>query len=253
MLRFFLLVFLYVRLSIAVAQVQPDSMSQIMRDRINTTNLTITNNSNLNLFTIKGPAGRLLGDPYLDTNWQAGNVKFYNRLVTSASSDSVAGVPVRLDLSTDEVELKASATDIKVIKVAKGPSVRFFELNKPAGPASRYVNVREYRGEAVPATGFFEQLVKGKLELLLYPSVYIRRADYNVALNSGTKDDEFIKRVAWYVASNQQVTKFTPGKKAMLELMADKKDLMEAYVKQEKSDWKSRKGLAAIVTYYNSL
>ncbi|GAB3797270.1 hypothetical protein GCM10028819_16160 [Spirosoma humi] len=232
----------------AFAQAQTEYMTQTTRDRINFTNLNITNNPTL--FSIKGPAGQLLGSPYLDTTWQAGNVKFYNRLGVSLAVDSLAGVPVRLDLSANEVEIRAGEKNIKAVKAT---AVRYVDMNNSFGTVSRYINVHEYQGDTPALTGFFEQLATGKLDLLLYPSVYIRRANYNVALNTGTKDDELMKKQDWYVARAKQATKFSPGKKTIIDLMADKKEQIESFLKIEKPDLKSRAGVLAVFAYYNKL
>ncbi|MVM41944.1 hypothetical protein GO730_36900 [Spirosoma sp. HMF3257] len=230
----------------AFSQIQPETMSQATRDRINTTNMIISNN--LTLLTVKGPPGQLIGDPYLDTTWQAGNVKFYNRLGVSLTTDSLAGVPVRLDLSANEIEVKAGATDIRAVKAT---AIRYVDINNSFGSASRYMNVHEYQGDTESLKGFFEQVVTGKLDLLLYPSVYIQKANFNMALNTGNKDDELVKKMDWYVARNKKATKFSPGRKAILELMADKKEQLDAFLKTEKPDLKSRSGLIAVFSYYN--
>lgn len=244
-MRLFIFLFsLLVSAHAAFPQAQTNDISQINRDRI--ANMLISNNSTI--FTIKGPAGQLIGDPYLDTTWQAGMIKFYNRPGVSLKTDSLAGVPVRLDLSANEVEVRAGATDIRVVKAT---AVRYVDMNNASGSVSRFVNVHEYQGDAESLNGFFELLTSGKLSLLQYPSVYIKKANYNVALNSGTKDDEFVKKTDWYVEYNRKVTKFSPGKKALLELMADKKEQIEAFLKTEKPDLKSKSGLQAVFSYYN--
>ena len=66
------------------AQEASDIMAQSTRDRINFSNLNIPNNGNGTLWGIKGPAGQVIGNPYLDTTWQAGIVKFYGKLGMSA-------------------------------------------------------------------------------------------------------------------------------------------------------------------------
>ena len=246
-MRLFIFLFaIFVSAHAAFSQAQTNEISQINRDRI--ANLIISNNSAI--FNIKGPAGQLLGDPYLDTTWQAGMIKFYNRPGVSLKTDSLAGVPVRLDLSANEVEVRAGANDIRAIKAA---AVRYVDMNNTAGSVSRFVNVHEYQGDAESLKGFFELLISGKLGLLQYPSIYIKKANYNVALNSGSKDDEFVKKMDWYVDYNRKATKFSPGRKAILELMADKKDQIEAFLKTEKPDLKSRAGLQAVFSYYNKL
>ena len=230
------------------ALAQTDNTTQTTRDRLYYTNLN--SSANATLFAIKGAPGTLLGNPYLDTTWQAGNVKFYNRPGVSLKSDSLANVPVRLDLSADEVEVRAGAKDIRAVKAT---AVRYVDITNAAGLVDRFLNVHEYQGDATTLNGFFEQVTTGKLDLLQYTSTYIRRANYNVAMNTGSKDDEIIKRMEWYVARDKKATKFSPGKKAILELMADKKEQIETFLKTEKPDLKSKSGLMAVFGYYNKL
>lgn len=243
----FILLSLLIGATTAFAQSNEDFMSQSTRDRLNYT--TVTSSVSTSLFTIKGPAGKLLGDPYLDTIWQAGTVKFYNRIGTSLTSDSLSNIPVRIDLNANEVEVRAGAKDIRAVKAS---AIRYVDVGTSVSK-SRFLNVNEYQVEGNSLSGFFEQIVTGKLQLLLHPSVYIRRANYNVAMNTGSKDDELIKKFDWYTATGKQATKFSPGKKALLELMADKKEQIEAYLKNEKADLKSRAGLASVFMYYNTL
>ncbi|ADB37815.1 hypothetical protein [Spirosoma linguale] len=230
------------------AQEQGEYMTQTTRDRINFANLNINNNATL--FTIKGPAGTLLGTPYLDTTWQAGNVKFYNKVGMSLTTDSLAGVPVRLDLLANEIDVKAGATSIKAVKAS---AIRYVDMNNAYGSVSRFINVQEFQTEGQTLTGFFEQIVVGKLSLLMHPSVHIQKGNYNVAMNVGSKDDQLVKKMDWYVARGKQVVKFSPGKKAVLELMADKKDQLDTFLKTQKPDLKTREGLSTTFVYYNTL
>ena len=230
----------------AQAQAQEEFMTQSTRDRINFSNLNIPTTGIL--FGIKGPAGKVIGDPYIDTLWQAGNVKFYGRL--NAKTDSLAGVPVRIDLLANEVEIKAGANDIRATKAA---TVRYVDMNNYRGTSSRFINVREYRGDADELSGFFEEVVTGKFDLLRHPTIYIRRANYNPAMNVGTKDDELMKKTDWYIAYRKRAVKFSPSRKALLELMPDHKEQMEMYLKSKRPDLKDRADLMALVLYYNSL
>lgn len=227
-------------------QAQDEYMLQSTRDRINFSNLSIPTTGTL--FGIKGPAGKVIGDPYIDTLWQAGNVKFYGKL--NAKTDSLAGVPVRIDLMANEVEIKAGTNDIRATKAA---TVRYVDINNRQGTSSRFINVREYRGDADELLGFFEQLVTGKFDLLQHPTVYIRRSNYNPAMNVGTKDDQILKKLDWYIAYNKRAVKFAPSKKAILDLMPDRKEQLEAYLKSKRPDLKDKADLTALVIYYNGL
>ena len=72
-------------------------------------------------------------------------------------------------------------------------------------------------------------------------------------MNTGTKDDELVLQKSWYVVRDKKAIKFSPGKKAVLSLMADKEDQIEAFLKAEKPDLKSRAGLLSVFAYYNKL
>jgi hypothetical protein len=224
---------------------QSGGMMQTTKDRINFSGLVIPNTGVL--FGVTGEEGKVIGDNYYDTTFQAGNVRFYGRI---GAADSLGGVPVRYDLLTQEVEIRAAPNDIRA---AKAPTVRYFILNNRRGGASLFVNVREYRGDADELVGFFEDHASGKLSLLQRHSIQVKKANYNAALNVGTKDDELVKKRDWYVAKGRQATKFSPGKKAILELMADKQEAIDTYLKEKKPDLKKESGLAEVFAYYNSL
>ena len=241
---------LLVTSTVAFSQATTDLMAQSTRDRINFTNLTVPNNGNGTLWGIKGESGKLIGNPYLDTTWQAGVVKFYGKIGVASAADSLAGVPVRLDLVSHEVEIRVGAKDIRA---AQAPQVRYVVMNNNTGGTSLFVNTREFRGETDALTGFVELIAPGKLTLLEYPYIHLKRANYNTALNVGTKDDELVKEKNWYVVENKRAGKFSPGKKAILELMADKKDLIDAFIKTNKPDLKAKSGLMAVFAYYNGL
>lgn len=208
--------------------------------------------SNLSLPTLvvgsKGRTASVIGTAYLDTTWQVGTVTFYRPLSPASTVDSLANVSVRLDLITHDIEVQAGSNDIRL---AKGTDVRSVRLkNTDAGP---YVNVRNYQGEADALAGFFEQVASGKLSLLQYSSVYVVKANYNSAMGTGSKDDERVRKEDWYTAQNGQVTKFSAGKKALLALMTDKKEQIEAFLKTQKPDLKAKAGLKAAFAYYNTL
>lgn len=222
------------------------TMYQTTKDRINYSGLSIPATGVL--FGFDGNPAKLLGDNYLDTTWQAGNVKFYGKIAPHV--DSISGVPIRLDLKQQELEIRGSNNDVRV---ARAPMVKHIEVNNRQGTVSQFINVREYRGEADQLSGFFEQLTFGPVQLLRHHTIYIRKGNYNPALNVGNKDDELVKKAEWYVGKGKQATKFSPSRKAILELMADKQAQIEAFLKEQKPDLKSASGLSSVFMYYSSL
>ncbi len=226
---------------------QNEAMMQSTRDRLNYGTFSIPQTGVL--FGVAGEPGKLLGSNYLDSTFQAGLIKFYGKI--SGSSDSLTGVPIRLDLAKHELDVRVAQGDIRAVRAA---SVRYFDRNDLTGSVSRFINVREFRGEADKLSGFFEQITGGKIALLQYHYLFLRRANYNAALNVGTKDDELVRKTEWYVAgANRKAQQFTPSRKTLLDLMADKQPQVEAFLKEKRPDLKSRAGLATAINFYNSL
>jgi hypothetical protein len=240
-----LLVYLLLLLPAPLLLAQTGVMTQTTRDRINFSGLSIPATGVI--YGVEGEAGKMIGDAYYDTTFQAGNVRFYGRI---GAADSLAGVPIRYDLYAQEVEFRAGANDIRAAKAA---SVLRFAINDRLGSTTRFVNVREFRGEADELVGFFEQVVPGKLQLLQYHSITIKKASFNVALNVGSKDDVMVKKHDWYVAKGNRAQKFSASKKSLLELMANQQSAIEAFLKDKKPDLKRPSGVAAVFDYYASL
>ncbi|GAA4397680.1 hypothetical protein GCM10023187_07410 [Nibrella viscosa] len=225
-------------------------MLETTRDQINREGFRIQQNNTV--FGFKGEPGKRLGTNYLDTAWHSGQVTFYRTIQAPGAPplDSLDQVAVRLDLLAGEVEFLAGYKDVRAVKADQ---VKEFSVRYPDAGNRRFVNVREYAGKAVPVRGFFEKLVDGKLSLLAHHSIFVKKANYNPALNVGTKDDELVKRTEWYLATGQEVQKLSPGRRAVLEVMADKRPQIEAYLKTANPDYRSAADLAKLVRYYNNL
>lgn len=231
---------------------QEDLSKQMTRDRLNSQVGVAPGGI---IFGLKGAPGQLLGDPYLDSTFQTGNVVFYQKLNLPdvGPGDMLVSIPLRLDLRSNEVEFR---TKSQGVRVAPWPMVRSFGVLGNAADTSWFVNVREYNPIQIDnkmATGFFEQLVVGRISLLRYSAVSLTKANYNAALNVGSKDDLWEKKAGWYVAEGRMVKPFSPGKKALIALMGDKAPEIEAYLKAKKPDLKSKDDLKAAFQYYNSL
>ncbi len=234
---------------------QEELTKQMTRDWLNSGG-NATASANGSVLAIRPPASKRIGDPYLDSTFQTGYVVFYNKLQLpdTPPASSLRDIPLRLDLTTNEVEIH---TKSQGVRVAPWGMVRAVGIrHAAAGDTSWFVNSREYNPLTTSdkaATGFFEQLVVGRLSLLCFHSIYIQRANYNTALNVGSRDDELTKETAWYVAQGRRVQPLASGKKALIALMGDKAPEMEAYLKTKKLNFKSRDDLKAAFQYYNSL
>ena len=195
----------------------------------------------------KDPKGKRIGSPYLDTSWQVATIRFYQPLNPATSVDSLTGVPVRLNLATGELEVKANASS--AVRVAKAASIRSVQFGD--AQMDLFVNSQQYAPFPGSLTGFVEQVAVGSLTLLRYPYLYRIKANFNAAMGTGSPHDELIQKQAWYVVKAGQVSAFSPGRRAILTLMNDKRGDLEAYLKREQPDLQSKGGLRAVFTYYN--
>lgn len=226
---------------------QNTAIMQSTRDRLNYSSFSIPQTGVL--FGVAGEPGKLIGSNYLDSTFQAGVIKFYGKI--AGNSDSLAGVPIRLDLAKHEVDIRVKPGDIRAVQAV---SVRYFDRNNLTGSVSRFINVREFRGDAEKLLGFFEQITAGKIALLQYHYLFLRRGNYNAALNVGTKDDELVRKVDWYMTgAARKAQQFTPNRKTLLDMMADRRPEIEGFLKDKRPDLKSQTGLASVFNYYNTL
>jgi hypothetical protein len=233
------------------ATAQQTNITQTTHDLINFSQVGVPKNGSGGLFSFDASTRTLLGTTYEDSTFRAGNVRFYGKL-PGTQVDSLLGVPLRYDVYAHQLDISAGGPDIRV---APAERVRYFAMNNLLRQrVEEYINVRELRGEADELRGFFEVLVAGKATLLRYPSVRVKKADYNPALNTGSRDDKLVWKETWYAAQpNRRAVEFSPSKKGILSLFADKEAEMETYLKTQKPDLKTRAGLAAAFAHYNSL
>ena len=138
------------------------------------------------------------------------------------------------------------------MRILEGVQVNTFALQRGELPRKVFVNTQNFATDD-KMKGFFEMLSSGKLNLMNYSKTWIKQPTYNAALNVGSKDTEIIREEKLYAARDGKAQKFSASKKSLLELMADKKTEMEAFLKQTQPDLKNRMQLVRVFDYYNSL
>jgi hypothetical protein len=91
---------------------------------------------------------------------------------------------------------------------------------------------------------------------ILYKRHYrdFMEADYSGAFSSEQRYDEYKNRYDYYISLNgSDLQLFKPKKKQILEIMENKSDDIEKFMKSSKIDLKSEIDLANLVKYYDSL
>ncbi|WP_428663654.1 hypothetical protein [Runella sp.] len=235
---------------IAIAQQTNGQLTNTARDLINLDGFKLNaNNSNVGLFGIKGPKGNLVGDPYLDSTWQIGSIKLYKKIgPPGREGDSIANVPLRLDLFVNELEVRIG--EAKEVRVVTGNLVRFFTLEAPERRI--FLNTNQFRSED-NLQGFVELIKGGRLSLVELTKTAIIKPNYNEAMALGSKDTKIVKNSQYYVVKGNTLVAIGSSKKKLLDAMADRADDVEEFIKTNKLSLKSRSDITKVFTFYNTL
>jgi hypothetical protein len=236
--------------SLVFAQQSNEALMQTTRDAINLRGLVIpTNGSSMALFGIKGAKGDVVGDPYLDSAWQKGNIKLLRKIgPPGREGDSISNVSLRLDLWANELEIKVD--NEKDIRVVGADMIALFTFNTPSERV--FVNTKGFNCED-ELKGFIEIIEAGRLSLLAYTKLNIIKPTYNEAMNTGSKDTKISKNNQFYYLKGLTLYRLGSTKKKLLEAMPDRADDIEKFLKTNDLSLKNREDLGKIFAYYNSL
>ncbi len=194
------------------------------------------------LYGVPLPPGRVVGDVYYDKKWNIA------RVMLSNNDQIIEGIRVRYDLAESAIELKGKQS-VKVLDVSKIKSVVWIDS---LTQAKRYfVNGNQYQLEGVPLLGLLEVLADGRFPLLKRTMIVIKKATYNAAVDAGSRDTKIIKESTCYFVNGNDLRP-AKSKKTLLAAFGEHADDMEKYIKVNKLNLNSERGLTLLFAYYNS-
>ena len=237
-------------LGLAAATVSSQPITAVPNNvRASTTLQSITSggewNNNEVLYGIPMPPGKVVGDGYLNKNWMISSILLYQ------DDKLLEGYPVRYDIMLDELEVKGKSG----VKVLEGPKVKSFSLvDSISGRPKFYVNAMEYKMEDnTPLVGFFEVLADGTLPLFGKPTVAVKRANYSVHFDVGTRDDQILKSYDYYTSHDGVVFPVPTSNRKLLALFGDKASAVNKFIRINSLSTGDPFHLARIFQYYNDL
>jgi hypothetical protein len=196
------------------------------------------------MYGIPLPEGKVIGDTYLSTQWKRSVILLYE------NNKLLEGYPVRYDINADELDVRG----VNGVKVLAGKKVKSFVWIDSARKEPYYfVNAKDYKEDGVPLIGFFEVLVDGTSPLFKKINITVKKADYNVTLSVGSRDDKILKNPAYYLAEDNKVYEIPASKKKFLPLLKRNASQVEAYMESNGLSPKKEEDLLLIFKYYNSL
>jgi len=197
------------------------------------------------LYGVPQPEGKVVGDTYLNTNWMMSTLLLYDR------EKLLKGFPVRYDIQLDELEIKGKSG----VKVLRGDKVKSFVLidSLTNGPLY-YVNAGEFKNaENVALLGFFQVLADGPKPLFKKTSITIKRANYKVQFDVGSRDDKILKKYDYFTLQDNIVAELPSAKKKLLLFFGDHAAEVEKFIDVNSLSINKENHLKAIFEHYNSL
>jgi hypothetical protein len=184
---------------------------------------------------------KIIGDVYLDIHWGKSSIEVFN------SEKLIEGYFTRFDIKNNEVEFQIDRS----VRVLPGNKVKSVVWIDSITQQPRIIeNASKYVFNDVPLNGFLEILVDGKTPLLKRYFLEILKPDFSPALNVGSKDYRILKKVEYFYAIGNQLTKIK-GKKSLGQLISNSEKDVNLFIKAESLNLKKEEDLRKLFYFSN--
>ena len=178
------------------------------------------------------------GSNYLNDQWTKADILF------AKDSLLLTNTPVKVDLKNHTIELDYKGQ----IKLLNANDTYHFTLTETGG----YFITNKTLGGNSPE-GFYQVLYNEKSGLLCHYSTKIKKANYNVALDVGIKDDEIIMEKKYYYLIGKKLIPVPSSRKKFISYLADKNEKLSTFIKENKINPKKEQSLITFLKYYDSI
>lgn len=188
--------------------------------------------------------GTKVSEVYVDNAWKVSSITIYG------SEKPVEGYKVRYDLLANAVEFWMSG-EIKVLDAKKVKTMIW--LDSLTNIPHYFVNGKDFTLDHVPSTSLLELVSDGKLNLYKQYTYWIKRADYNPALNVGSVDEKIYLKANYYYGAASDLALVPMKKKEFPLIFGDKADAIKAFMKEHSLSATKEDELARVFNHYNAL
>ncbi len=192
------------------------------------------------VYGVAAPAGRVIGDVYIDPDWHIGTIMLESGVL-------LEHYKIRYDLESQTLEIQTSLAlkllDSKMLKTV---------VWKDETHTRYFVNASAFKLDETPLVGVLEVLSDGQKPLLRRATMHVKKPNYNQALDVGTRDAKIYKKTALYCLDGDKL-KVVKGKKDILLALNDKQTEIESFISTNKLGTKTDFDVTRIFDYYNSL
>lgn len=181
------------------------------------------------------------GDVYLTKEYQFCSFELFNE------AKVFSGYWARFDIQANSFDL----IQPQGVRSLPGDKVKSAVLYDSITKAAHYFfNGNQFKNTSgTPYVGFFELLSEGDIPLLKMTSIELIKANFNPALNVGSKDHKYVKDLSFYYLKSGKVEKLP--KKKLSDIFENNNDAIKKFAASK--NLKKQSDLIAIFDYYNSL
>ena len=197
------------------------------------------------LYGIPLPPAALVGDSYLSENWMLSSVMLYQ------DEKLLEGYLTRYDISEDMIQFKTK----NGVKVINGASVKSLVwIDTLSKSKSYFINAKEYKDEEnTQLSGFFEVLSDGRLPLFKKTGISIKKANYMVQFDVGSRDDVIQKSENYFYEQGGTVYKVPSTNKKVIQLFKGKEAEIKNFIQSNSLNISQQHHLQAVFEKYNLL
>lgn len=195
------------------------------------------------LYGVEVQPGRILGDYYLDSKWNQGSLLAYG------TDKVIDGYYMKYDIEGNSIEIKVGQ-QIKLLNVNKIESIIW--RDSITNYTRAFVNSKEYTVNGEEISGLIEILEDGMIPLVKRTTIWIKRPDYVMAFDVGSKDTQINKRDNFYYAKGKELIEIK-RKKDLLPAFGDRSEEMSKYIKVNKLNLSDERHLCGLFHHYNSM
>lgn len=222
--------------------------SNVVPDNVRATNVIDGITSNVVspgylLYGIPEAPGGIIGDVYLNSDWKKTSLKIFGQ------DREFNNYKCKVNLYTNQIEIELN----ELVKVINADRVESFYWTEENDSGKRlYRNANKFKLNNTSHSGFLEVLSDGKIMLLKETRIIIKRPDYNVQLNVGSKSTRIIKEeVIYFTRGTELVNVRSIRNKKFYSLFEGLSSEVEEFVKSKQLRISIEQDLVTIFNYYN--
>ncbi|MCP4122512.1 MAG: hypothetical protein GY751_12235 [Bacteroidetes bacterium] len=170
------------------------------------------------------------GSNYIHDEWQSAQLKLAD------GSEVILDAKVRIDIVNWVLE-QLTGTDTLIIPSFQVQTIKLAETNETFSP-------KKVIGEDGPP-GFYRVLYQDKSSLYCHYSTYLKKANYNAALDTGNNYDEIKMLKTYFVRLHGSLIRLDNKKSARLDQLGGQD--IQGLVKKNKIDLRKEEGLISLL------